>query len=1267
MPDDIRDLTLRVRVDGSQLKNLGADFDRVGDRARRSGQDAEGAGARVRKFFRQLPGAVKGAAAVFLLAKAFQTVKQVITSSISQGVEYEATLTRIVALAGVAREQVALWEEDLKDLAPRLGKDLGELADGLFFVASAGFRGAEAMDILESSAKASATGLGATKDIANLTTSALKAYATEGLEAAEATDILLAATREGKGEASEYARSLAEVLLPAKLANVEFSELAGSAALLTRLTPNVSVVGTQLKALFIGIQKPSKDGAEALEEAHKAGVITVGTFGELRDLIRRDGLVAGLEELKKIREELGAEFFNRLFESQEARQALNALLNDLDETKNTINAVADSSGAVNKAFKEVSKTTKQKGAVLGRELKDAMVDFGTFVLPLVTSGINSLITVVNLLHDGFTALYKAVKRVFTGIADSISSTKDRLLDFLGRLPRNAGNNPPPEIAALVTAAGGDVNADPLAQARHDAAADEATREAARAAADEATREAARAARETTETVARSAEEMTDEVKAASGLMEKFWADTMSQMRNSASNLFFNVMTGKFNDLEDLASGTFRGILQAASHYFGQLATQRIALSIVPNFAGGAAGGAGSALGGGAGLGGLASRIPGFAPGGIFGSPVPAPGFIGPTQPTPFLASGAANLAGGAFGAYNIASSLFSGDIAGGAGGAIGGAIGAGIASAIPGIGTLVGFGIGSSIGKLIGGFFRKKPRLDIDIEPSDTAVVDDFLKESFEDAISISSRKTGVDYGKIRNTIGEILRGQIEGIRGIIARLPEELSTQLDELLLETAVDTREHFGNDRLLEFDKKGKNIKEELEAFLGGELQLRFLFSIRDFFEGAFAQLGVLPDRAREFIDQQFERFKAAGSREERAAIGQELLELFSDTADVYSILNNNVLTPLERQVRAAEIAASKFGFEGIPSLEQVDAKLGELLTEFSDPGALEGLAKFRQGLVDLKEAIASGLTEIASRIRSTVGSIAEFGKLLGRDYGSRITGALTRNARTLQSTITDGTISLDRRTAALAEQVAAIRQLVAIERAAFEENKRRRLSSLNEQRAGIEEQLRAVQTLRQDFTSVLKSAADALFGLRTGGDSPLSPAEQLQTVRDEIFALQARAPGAEGAELANIQQRLTELFPEAVRVAREGFGEESSAAFATFAEAQAALEEIQTQTREVLVSYEVRQEALATERNEIMARIEAVGNLQFQASGQLQKLIDEHLSNQLALQEELNSLQTQIYSETRAINRGINALASSVRALASRPINVTLVAPRAARGR
>ena len=100
---------------------------------------------------------------------------------------------------------------------------------------SAGFEGKEALDVLEASAKAAAAGLGETKQVADAVTSAVNAYGIENLSAARSTDILVATVREGKAEADSIAGALGQVLPAASELGVEFAELGGTIAALTRI------------------------------------------------------------------------------------------------------------------------------------------------------------------------------------------------------------------------------------------------------------------------------------------------------------------------------------------------------------------------------------------------------------------------------------------------------------------------------------------------------------------------------------------------------------------------------------------------------------------------------------------------------------------------------------------------------------------------------------------------------------------------------------------------------------------------------------------------------------------------------------------------------------------------------------------------------------------------------------------------------------------------------------------------------------------------
>ena len=101
---------------------------------------------------------------------------------INAAAQFEKEMTKINTLVGVSQKLVGEWSDQLLDLAPLLGQTPKDLAEGLFFITSAGIRDATtAMDVLEISAKAAAIGMGSVKDVANAVTSIMQAYAATGI------------------------------------------------------------------------------------------------------------------------------------------------------------------------------------------------------------------------------------------------------------------------------------------------------------------------------------------------------------------------------------------------------------------------------------------------------------------------------------------------------------------------------------------------------------------------------------------------------------------------------------------------------------------------------------------------------------------------------------------------------------------------------------------------------------------------------------------------------------------------------------------------------------------------------------------------------------------------------------------------------------------------------------------------------------------------------------------------------------------------------
>ncbi len=319
------------------------------------------------------------------------------TAAFRSSMQFEEAMSKIVGLVGVSRDQVEEWSKELLKLGPALGKTPQELADGLFFVTSAGFRGAEALEILEISAKASAAGLGETKTIADLVTSAVNAYGIENLDAAQATDILVAAVREGKAEAPELAAAMGQVLPIASEMGLTFDQVAAATAAMTRTGTDAATANTQLKAILTTLLKPSKQAEETLEEF---GLTASG----LRKQIQDEGLLAVLHNLRDRfgdNEEALASVFPNV---RALAGALDLVGENAEANIETFEGVANATGSLEHAFETAEQTARQKWDKVLARLSSSSISLGEAVRDTVIPIMDRFTQVIEKVTNWFTSL-----------------------------------------------------------------------------------------------------------------------------------------------------------------------------------------------------------------------------------------------------------------------------------------------------------------------------------------------------------------------------------------------------------------------------------------------------------------------------------------------------------------------------------------------------------------------------------------------------------------------------------------------------------------------------------------------------------------------------------------------------------------------------------------------------------------------------------------------------------------------------------------------
>lgn len=187
------------------------------------------------------------------------------TASALEFAGFEAKLAEIEGLVGISRDVLEQQKEDILAIADETGQAPTQLADALFYIYSAGARGQAAIDLLRHSAQAAAAGLGDQATVADVVTSALNVYTGGVLDSKSAIDQLVAAIREGKLDPESLSAPLASVLPFAADAKVEFGEVAGAMAAMSKQGIQASRGATALQSIFARVLRPGPMGIKALD------------------------------------------------------------------------------------------------------------------------------------------------------------------------------------------------------------------------------------------------------------------------------------------------------------------------------------------------------------------------------------------------------------------------------------------------------------------------------------------------------------------------------------------------------------------------------------------------------------------------------------------------------------------------------------------------------------------------------------------------------------------------------------------------------------------------------------------------------------------------------------------------------------------------------------------------------------------------------------------------------------------------------------------
>jgi len=177
--------------------------------------------------------------------------------SIKAAADYQKLTVNLVTGAGEQERNLKMVQQGMLSMAGQVGYSADTLAKAMYTVESAGFHGANALNLLKTAAE------GAKVDNADLTTvvdaltSAMNAYHTPTADAAKVTNTLIASASVGKMHLQDLTDALGTVLPSAAALKIPLDQVGAAMATMTEQGTNANRAATYLRFSIAALANPT--------------------------------------------------------------------------------------------------------------------------------------------------------------------------------------------------------------------------------------------------------------------------------------------------------------------------------------------------------------------------------------------------------------------------------------------------------------------------------------------------------------------------------------------------------------------------------------------------------------------------------------------------------------------------------------------------------------------------------------------------------------------------------------------------------------------------------------------------------------------------------------------------------------------------------------------------------------------------------------------------------------------------------------------------
>jgi TP901 family phage tail tape measure protein len=345
-------------------------------------------------------------------------VGELISHSAEMAGDFQEKMTLLVTGAGESKDKIADVSQGILNLAPQVATSTDQMADGMYMIESAGYHGADGLNILKSAAEGAKVGNADLGTTADALTTIMTDYHVPTAQAADVTSKLVATVASGKTHMADLASSMSHILPFAAGLGVTLNDTMGAMATMTGQGIQADEAATYLKFTMMALANETPKGAQALKDVGLSAADVAndlkskglhGTLDEITEAIGKKFPAGSAEYTAALSDIVGG---TRGMASALALTGDNA--KTYEENIGKISEAHAAAGNSVEGFDESMGDLNNKTAAMRETFNTLAIKIGTALIPTLTNAAEAAQNIFGYLesHNG---VLIAVASIFGGL------------------------------------------------------------------------------------------------------------------------------------------------------------------------------------------------------------------------------------------------------------------------------------------------------------------------------------------------------------------------------------------------------------------------------------------------------------------------------------------------------------------------------------------------------------------------------------------------------------------------------------------------------------------------------------------------------------------------------------------------------------------------------------------------------------------------------------------------------------------------------------